>query len=51
MASGSTRLALSKIQLGKKSPTSENEEMKNLTKTVSEKIPLKLGASEHNHSK
>jgi len=50
MANGTTRIALSKIQLDNKSGTAElNEEMK-LDKGNLPKIPMKY-PSEHNHSK
>jgi len=52
---GTTRLALSKMQLKKASGNTEHAELKSLSdnkkKGKQEKISLKAGASEHNHSK
>lgn len=47
-----TRGALARIQLDSKKPTAEmNEEMIRLNKKFPQKIELKAGKSEHNHSK
>jgi len=51
MANGQTREALASIQLGGKNPAVEmNEEMIRLNSKKGNKMPLKAGASEHNHS-
>lgn len=54
MPNGTTRLALSKMQLKKEAGTAEHAELKSLSdnkkKGKQEKIALKASASEHNHS-
>jgi hypothetical protein len=51
MANGTTRLALSKLQLAGKSGQSEHSELMSIEdkKHKKDKIPLKY-SSEHNHS-
>lgn len=50
MSNGTTRTALSEIQMKKESGTAENETMKSYDKKEPRKFPLK-NPSEHNHSK
>lgn len=51
MANGTSRNAISQLILkGKGGDQEMNEEMAILKRGKGEKIPLKAGASEHNHS-
>lgn len=51
MANGTTRNAISQLILKGKPATAEmQEEMDILARGRGQKIPLKAGASEHNHS-